>query len=673
MTWRVDKYLQPSINYRAFSLKTFRNLYTTDKLRLITKKTFCLMMWVMTASLVFAPHQTFAQDLATVPQTSVSNTQKSVQSQSELSQSLVTAQSDSVKIDSRLKQSMAAVAMPDKYSANAAKQVLQSGGNAVDAAIAAAFVLAVTYPEAGNIGGGGFMTLVLPSLSPKNLKQDNEKIQTAQLTQQAGNRYFLDYREMAPQAAFKDLYLDRQGEVVAYQSLIGYQASGVPGTVMGMWQVHQQFASLPWETLLQPAIRLAEQGFAMPESMFKTAQWFENWIQQNAPAGEKSKLNFQRFLQNRKAGELFIQPELAETLQRIAKNGAKEFYFGETAKQLVEQVQKHKGLITSKDLAGYRAKWRQPIVGEWFGKTIVSAPPPSSGGIALVQLLKLYEILKPKYIEQLEQAKKEGVPESVVRAHFYAELSKRVYADRAHYLGDPDFVEVPSQKLMGLDYLQTRAKSVRLDEISDTESIKPGIVESPETTHFSIIDAQGNAVSNTYTLNMPFGNGVFIEKAGFLMNNEMDDFSIKPGVANVFGVVGASANAIAPEKRMLSSMTPTVVTQGESVEMVLGTPGGSTIITSIFQTLINVYERQMTSKQAIDAPRVHHQLLPKNQIAFHPELSVETQEGLELMGYHLKRNNYLGDVQVITKFSEKIEAAADMRGRGVADVFTISK
>ena len=640
------------------------------------KKTLSLMLLAATTNLGFVTPNANAQDLATVPQTNVSSLENGVQvtnqSNEPLKGSQISSQSVSRFVDSDSANSVAAVAMPDKYSARVAKQILQAGGNAVDAAIASAFVLAVTYPEAGNIGGGGFMTLVLPSLSPKNVNRKDSQIPTAQLNPNDSNSYFLDYRETAPKAAFKDLYLDNQGEVIAYQSLIGYQASGVPGTVMGMWQLHQQFGSMPWRTLLQPAIGLAQQGFKIPEAMFKTAQWFQNWIHKNAPAGEKSNLNFEHFLKNRKAGDLFIQPALAKTLQRIADKGAQEFYLGKTAKLMVEQMKRHNGLIRAEDLATYQAKWRQPIIGKWFGKTIVSAPPPSSGGIALVQLLKLYEILKPKFVEQLELAKKEGIPESVVRAHFYAELSKRVYADRAHYLGDPDFVDVPSEKLISTQYLQKRAQSVLMNEISETQSIKPGIVESPETTHFSIVDAQGNAVSNTYTLNMPFGNGVLIEKAGFLMNNEMDDFSIKPGVANIFGVVGETANAIAPEKRMLSSMTPTIVTDRKSVEMVLGTPGGSTIITSIFQTLINVHERQMTAKQAIDAPRVHHQLLPKNQIAYHPELQPETKEGLALMGYRLKRNNYLGDVQLIVKSSEKIDAAADMRGRGVADVFSVS-
>lgn len=644
-------------------------------LRKWLKKTLSLMLLTATTNLVFVTQYANAQDLATVPQTTVSSPQNGIEVKKQPNDPLkvlqVSSQSSSRLVDSDSANSVAAVAMPDKYSAQVAKQVLQAGGNVVDAAIASVFVLAVTYPEAGNIGGGGFMTLVLPSLSPKNINPKNSQIPTAQLNPHYSNSYFLDYRETAPKAAFKDLYLDKNGEVIAYQSLIGYQASGVPGTVMGMWQLHQQFGSMPWKTLLAPAIRLAQQGFDMPEAMFQTAQWFQNWIHKNAPAGEINNLNFERFLKNRKAGDLFIQPALAKTLQRIADKGAQEFYFGETAKLMVAQMKRHNGLIRAEDLATYQAKWRQPIIGEWFGKTIVSAPPPSSGGIALVQLLKLYEILKPKFVEQLSLAKAAGIPEAVVRAHFYAELSKRVYADRAHYLGDPDFVDVPSDELISTQYLQKRAQSVLMDEISETESIKPGIIESPETTHFSIVDAQGNAVSNTYTLNMPFGNGVLIEKAGFLMNNEMDDFSIKPGVANIFGVVGATANAIAPEKRMLSSMTPTIVTDGKSVEMVLGTPGGSTIITSIFQALINVHERQMSAKQAIDAPRVHHQLLPKNQIAYHPELQAEIKDGLALMGYRLKRNNYLGDVQLIVKSSEKIDAAADMRGRGVADVFTV--
>ncbi len=545
----------------------------------------------------------------------------------------------------------AAVAMPDIYSADIAKQVLKNGGNAVDAAVASAFVLAVTYPEAGNLGGGGFMTLYTPNL------QTSEKDTLAV--------HFLDYREKAPKAAHRDMYLDDKKEVIPYRSLVGYQASGVPGTVMGLWQAHQRFGSMSWQTLLQPAIQFAEQGFEVSDQLENRAKWFSKWIVNKS----SEPLNFTEYFSGLKTGQVFKQPELANTLKRISTLGAQEFYTGKTAKLLVNKMQQNNGLITLDDLASYQAKWRDPIVGEWKGRKVVSAPPPSSGGIAIVQLLKMKELLSESFTAELVKAKHSGIPEQAVKAHFYAELEKRVYADRAHYLGDSDFIEVPVAQLISNDYLQQRVSQVLLDEISDSEKIQPGKIESPETTHFSILDAQGNAVSNTYTLNMPFGSGVVIDGAGFLMNDEMDDFSTKPGVANVFGVVGGKANEIAAEKRMLSSMSPTIVLKDNQVEMVVGTPGGSTIITSVFQTIVNVVEEGMNAQQAVDAPRVHHQLLPKDQIAYNPELPGLVKDELQSMGYTLKKNNYMGDVQLILKNENGWQAASDKRGEGVSYVF----
>jgi len=549
----------------------------------------------------------------------------------------------------------AAVAMPDRYSADVAQSIMQQGGNAVDAAVAAGFVLAVTYPEAGNLGGGGFMTLYT---RPANSQKGGITPQT----------YFLDYREKAPKAAHRDMYLDKEGKVIPYRSLVGYQASGVPGTVMGFWQVHQSFGSLPWRTLMQPAIDLAEQGFEVSEHLQNTAQWFQSWIADKS----STPLNFTHYFGKLTAGKVFKQPELGKTLRRIAELGPQDFYQGETARKLVAEMQANEGLITLDDLKSYQAVWRDPVVGHWQGRRIVSAPPPSSGGVAIVQLLKMKQHLQGKLDAALKQAEKDGVPQQAVKTHFYAELEKRVYADRAFYLGDPDFVEVPVAKLISDTYLKQRSTTVLLDEISVSEEIHPGKLESPETTHFSIIDSEGNAVSNTYTLNMPFGSGVVIPGAGFLMNDEMDDFSTKPGVANVFGVVGGKANEVAPEKRMLSSMSPTIVLKDGEVEMVVGTPGGSTIITSVFQTIINVVDEGLSAQQAVDAPRVHHQLLPKDQIAYHPDLPEAVKEELQALGYTLKRNNYMGDVQVILRQDGELSAAADRRGRGLAKVFEIS-
>ena len=550
----------------------------------------------------------------------------------------------------------AAVAMPDQYSAHVAKQTLMAGGNAVDAAVAAGFVLAVTYPEAGNLGGGGFMTLFTPTLHDNDHAAEN-----------ASTMHFLDYREKAPKAAYRDLYLDKNNQVIPYRSLVGYQASGVPGTVMGLWQAHQRFGTLPWQQLLTPAIALAKNGFEVSEQLAGTAHWFQNWIADKSP----EPLNFTQYFGALKTGAHFKQPELANTLQRIALKGADEFYNGKTAQALVAQMQAHKGLITLADLNAYQAKWREPVVGEWQGRTIVSAPPPSSGGVAIVQLLKMQQQLQTQLDNALAQAAKEGVSAQVIKTHFYAELQKRVYADRAYFLGDPDFVQVPVKTLISDAYLAKRSRSVLMDEISDSESMRHGKIETPETTHFSIMDGQGNAVSNTYTLNMPFGSGVVISGAGFLMNDQMDDFSTKPGVANVFGVVGGKANEIAPEKRMLSSMSPTLVLKDNQVEMVVGTPGGSTIITSVFQTILNVAKEGMSAQQAVDAPRVHHQLLPKNQIAYNPDLPAQTKSALTLMGYTLKKNHYMGDVQLILKQSNNVSAASDQRGRGVSEVFLV--
>lgn len=373
----------------------------------------------------------------------------------------------------------AAVAMPDRFSAQVAQQVLDKGGNAVDAAVAASMVLAVTYPEAGNLGGGGFMLV--------RHQQDD---------------YFLDYRETAPSKAHRDVYLNEQGEVIPRQSLVGVQAAGVPGTVAGLWEAHQRFGRLPWAELMKPAIELAQHGFEVPQDLANLASWYQGWL------GDKAtQVNFANYFGEVKAGKVFKQPELAKTLTRIAKLGADDFYRGQTAEYLLAQAG---AWFSAEDLANYRPIWRAPLVGEWRGHQIITAPPPSSGGIALLQLLAIQAHHAPDFT---------GVAYgSADYWHLLAEYMKPVYADRAYHLGDPDFHPVPVQKLLGADYLKSRAKAVQRDRISATETIKAGFVESEQTTHFSIIDGQGNAVSNTTTLNMPFGNGVVVEGAGFLLN-----------------------------------------------------------------------------------------------------------------------------------------------------------
>jgi gamma-glutamyltranspeptidase/glutathione hydrolase len=524
-----------------------------------------------------------------------------------------------------------AVAAPDQYGADVAAQILKKGGNAVDAAVATAFTLAVTYPEAGNIGGGGFMTLFMK-----------------------GKPYFLDYRETAPKAASRTMYLDEKGDVIPGMSLVGARASGVPGTVMGLWEAHQKFGKLPWAELLTPAIGYAKNGFKVADKQYL---YGEAAIKQL-----EGKTNFGDYFGGMKAGETFRQPELAKTLERIADKGANEFYQGETADLLVAQMQRDNGLITRQDLADYKAVWRKPLRVNFDGNTLYTAPLPSSGGVALAQLIGIKQQLSDDF---------KGVPLNSARyIHLLAEIEKRVFADRANYLGDPDFSQAPVSQLTDHVYLVQRAHEVNPNAISPTEHIKPGL-ESHQTTHFSIVDSKGNAVSNTYTLNWDYGSGVVVKGAGFLMNDEMDDFSAKPGVANAFGVLGGDANAIEPGKRMLSSMSPSLVTRDGAVTLVLGTPGGSRIFTTVFQVLNNLYDFHMPLKDAVAAQRVHHQLLPKDTIfteKFAP-LPTPVAEELETMGYTLKDQGWsMGNVQAIKIDGTKVETASDPRGRGVGKV-----
>ncbi|KUM51512.1 gamma-glutamyltransferase [Rheinheimera sp. EpRS3] len=528
----------------------------------------------------------------------------------------------------------AAVASPDQYGALVAEQILKKGGNAVDAAVATAFTLAVTYPEAGNIGGGGFMTLWFD-----------------------GKAYFLDYREIAPAAAHRDMYLDEEKQVIENLSLIGHKASGVPGTVMGLWQAHQRFGSLPWAELVQPAIYYAQSGFTVAENQY---QYRADLLSQL-----EGKTNFARYFAAMQPNENFIQSELATTLKRIAEHGPADFYQGETAKLLVAQMQRGGGLITLDDLAAYKAGWREPVITPWRDYQLVTAAPPSSGGIALSQLLALKQRRSADF--------KNVALNSSQYVHLIAEIEKRVFADRADYLGDPDFTTVPQQQLLDSAYLDKRAAEINPAAISATAAVKPGL-EGYNTTHFSVLDKDGNAVSNTYTLNLDFGSGVVVEGAGFLLNNEMDDFSAKAGVPNAFGVVGSDANAIAPGKRMLSSMTPSLLLKGGKIELVIGTPGGSTIFTSIFQVMTNLYDYQLPLSEAVAAPRFHHQLLPKDQITMEPyaPLSTAVQDELKAKGYQLVTQGWnLGDIQAIQVFDGKVTAAADPRSRGVAKVINL--
>ncbi|AAN70232.1 Gamma-glutamyltranspeptidase [Pseudomonas sp. XWY-1] len=521
-----------------------------------------------------------------------------------------------------------AVAAPDQYGAQVAADILKKGGNAVDAAVATAFTLAVTYPEAGNIGGGGFMTLFVD-----------------------GKPYFLDYREVAPKAATRNMYLDDKGEVIENLSLVGARAAGVPGTVMGLWEAHQKFGKLPWSELLTPAIGYAKNGFKVAEKQYQ--------YRNDAQGMFKTATNFNDYFGNMKVGELFKQPEMAQTLERIADKGVSEFYQGKTADLLVAQMQADKGLITKEDLKDYKAVWREPMAVSWRGNVVYTAPPPSSGGVALAQLLGIKEDRAADF---------KGVAHNSAQyIHLLAEIEKRVFADRADYLGDPAFTKVPVDQLVAKDYLAKRAAQVNPKAISDTDKVKPGL-EPHQTTHFSIVDKQGNAVSNTYTLNLDYGSGVVVKGAGFLLNDEMDDFSAKPGAANAFGVVGGDANAIEPGKRMLSSMSPSLMTRDGKVELVIGTPGGSRIFTSIFQVMNNLYDYGMPLDKAVAAQRVHHQLLPKDTIYFdsYAPLTGPVADELKKMGYVLEDQGWeMGDIQAIRVDGAKLETASDPRGRGV--------
>ena len=520
----------------------------------------------------------------------------------------------------------AAVAMPDHFAAQVTQQILRDGGNAIDAAITATFVLAVTLPEAGNIGGGGFM-----------------------ISHMNGEDAFLDFRERAPQKAHRDMYLDEGGNFVQQDSLLGGRASGVPGTVRGMHEAHKRYGSKPWASLLQPAITLARDGFKVPPQL---AEYAAEKVTETA--GET---NFARYFSTMRAGELFKQKELAATLERIAKN-PDDFYTGLTARQITAQMTRSDGLITMEDLANYKAVWRAPLIQTWREYTVVTAAPPSSGGIALVQLLQMRDFADKHFRDVWHNS-----PQYI---HLLAEIEKRVFADRGEYLGDPDFVAVPVAKLIDQNYLQMRARELNPGKISAVNKVKAGL-ESTETTHFSILDKHGNAVAITTTLNWGFGSGVVVEGAGFVLNNEMDDFSAKVGVKNKFGVVGSARNSIEPGKRMLSSMTPTILLKNGKPALIIGTPGGSTIFTSVYQVILNLYDYTMPLQAAVNANRYHHQL-PDAFLIRHDqrEIPSQTHNSLTAMGYTVEANSWgnLGDIQAIKIEGGVVEAASDNRGRG---------
>ena len=457
------------------------------------------------------------------------------------------------------------------------ENILAQGGNAYDAAIAVGFALAVVLPRAGNIGGGGFMVIY---------------------DEDSNDTYAIDYREKAPAASFRDMYLDENGEFDILKSTFGYNAIGVPGTVHGFWSVHQRFGSLPWADLIHPAIILAERGFVMSDYM---AQTLNNYSEKMSYYDETRNI-FLRNYPNLKDSRL-IQNDLAKTLKRIQKDGLNGFYSGETALLIAADMKENGGLITEQDLLDYRSIWRDPIKGTYRGRTIVTMPPPSSGGIHLIQMLNILENFELGSYEH----------NSYQYVSLLSETMKYAYADRSEYLGDPDFFEVPISKITAKEYAKIISASIEELGVLPSSKINPGMYinpESNETTHFSIADKFGNVISNTYTINSAFGSGVTIKGTGILMNNEMDDFSGQSGVPNQFGLLGGIANEIEPAKRPLSSMTPTIVFDNGEPFLAIGSPGGSRIITAVLQIILNVIDFEQSLEEATDSKRVHHQWYP---------------------------------------------------------------
>jgi gamma-glutamyltranspeptidase / glutathione hydrolase len=527
-----------------------------------------------------------------------------------------------------------AVVSAHPLASRVGRDVLKKGGNAVDAAIATQLALAVVYPTAGNIGGGGFMVATLRN----------------------GQTLALDYREKAPAAAGRDMYLDANGNPQLRLSQDGHLAAGVPGTIAGLF-ASMPHAKLPFRQLIQPAIDLAEKGFAITQREADGLNGErEDFLRLNTVAP-------QAFLKEGgwKEGDLLVQKDLANTLKRIRDGGAKGFYEGETARLIVAEMQRGKGIMGYEDLKNYRAEKREAVQFSYKGDRIVTMPLPSSGGIILQQMLMMIE-------KRDIASKKFQTPESV---QLMIEAERRAYADRAFFLGDPDFVKVPVKRLVHPGYISDRMADYVPGRAGSSQATKEGaIVESEETTHLSVVDRYGNAVSVTTTLNGGYGSRTVVGGAGFLLNNEMDDFSVKPGVPNMYGAVGNEKNAIAPGKRMLSSMTPTIVLRNNKPYIVVGTPGGTTIPTSVYQALVNVLEFGMGASDAINKPKFHHQWLP-DMVFVEKGFDPATKQALEAMGYKLSERGAIGRTEIIkvvtVKGKRTIEAVGDDRGDDAAE------
>ncbi|MEP1094714.1 MAG: gamma-glutamyltransferase [Cyclobacteriaceae bacterium] len=516
-------------------------------------------------------------------------------------------------------------------------EILRNGGNAFDAAIAVQFALAVVFPRAGNIGGGGFALYRMTD----------------------GTVGSLDFREKAPSASSRDMYLNEDGEIISGLSTRGHLAAGVPGSVDGMFNLHEKFGSMSMAELIQPAIDLASNGYALTEDAA---------YQLNQKSEDLSAVNGSDFFLIREGGwqkgDSVRYTELARTLTQIRDNGRDGFYGGIVADQIVKEMQRGGGIISKEDLLRYDSRWRDPVSGSYRGHTIISMPPPSSGGVAVIQLLQGAEQYD---IGSMGHNTKETL-------HILTELERRVYADRATHLGDPDFYEVPVAMLLDPEYNKDRFASIKRNSKTDSQEIKEGnveVIESVETTHFSVVDKKGNAVSITTTLNSFFGCKVYVKGGGFFLNNEMDDFSSKPGVPNQFGLVGGEANAIIPEKRMLSSMTPTIVEKDGALKMVVGTPGGSTIITSVFQTIMNVIDHGMGMQDAVNAKRAHSQWLPDRILIEKDGVEDPFIQSLNKMGHVIEFRDSMGRMDcILVREDGKLEGGADhTRGDNYAEGF----